>query len=140
MSIERHIFCAGEADTRAAAAALARGACGGRVIALRGTLGAGKTVFAKGFAEALGVPPAQVTSPTFTLLNIYQGTALTVYHLDLYRLTSPEEAEGAGLFDYIGAPDAVTLVEWPERVPGLPYDVLVTIEVADGGREVIIVE
>jgi tRNA threonylcarbamoyladenosine biosynthesis protein TsaE len=139
MGLERHVFCAGADDTRAAGVKLSQQwARGGAVIALCGDLGAGKTVFAKGFCEALGVPQDAVTSPTFTLLNIYEGATLRVYHLDLYRLGSAQEAESAGLFDYIGAADAVTLIEWPERVPGIRYDICVTVTVTDGGREVVI--
>jgi len=87
----------------------------GDVVALSGRLGAGKTMFARGAAHALGVI-APVTSPTFTILNIYEGEGVKVYHSDLYRLHSFAEAEGAGINEFIGASDGVTFVEWAENI------------------------
>ncbi len=87
----------------------------GDFIALRGELGAGKTRFARGVATGLGVDPAvPVTSPTYTLLNIYGGR-LTLYHFDLYRLSGDEEVVELGFADYFHG-DGVSLVEWPERL------------------------
>lgn len=84
----------------------------GGVIALRGTLGAGKTTLARGFLRALGVTGA-VRSPTYTLLEIYP-TRPPVLHLDLYRLADPEEVHGLGLDEW--PPESSWwLVEWPER-------------------------
>jgi tRNA threonylcarbamoyladenosine biosynthesis protein TsaE len=95
----------------------------GDVIALVGTLGAGKTVFAQGVAAGLGVDEG-VTSPTFTLINEYAGR-LPLYHVDLYRLAGPVDAGAIGLEEYLGG-DGVALVEWPERAPALlPDDHLV---------------
>jgi tRNA threonylcarbamoyladenosine biosynthesis protein TsaE len=95
----------------------------GDVIALMGTLGAGKTVFAQGIAAGLGVDEG-VTSPTFTLINEYVGR-LPLYHVDLYRLAGPIDAGAIGLEEYLGG-DGVALVEWPERAPALlPDDHLV---------------
>lgn|GEM_PF-46518 len=92
------------------------------VIALTGDLGAGKTRFAQGFGRGLGVPADEViNSPTFTLINQYQGR-LTCYHIDLYRLTTEAEAETLGLDDIFYA-DGVCLVEWADRIPTeLPAD------------------
>jgi len=83
---------------------------GGEVIVLNGDLGAGKTTFTKGFAEALGVKNA-VTSPTFTLMKKYVGR-LTLYHFDLYRIENTDELEELGFDDYIGEKDAVCMIEW----------------------------
>jgi tRNA threonylcarbamoyladenosine biosynthesis protein TsaE len=95
----------------------------GDVIALAGTLGAGKTVFAQGVAAGLGVEVG-VTSPTFTLINEYAGR-IPLYHVDLYRLAGPVDAGAIGLEEYLGG-DGVALVEWPERAPALlPDDHLV---------------
>lgn len=91
----------------------------GWVIGLIGDLGAGKTQLVKGLARGLSTP-ARVHSPTFALLNEYQGGRLTLYHLDLYRLNSLEDVSAAGLEDYLLNPDGVTVVEWIERwLPGV---------------------
>jgi tRNA threonylcarbamoyladenosine biosynthesis protein TsaE len=103
------------AETEAFGEAWGRAARTGLVIGLSGDLGAGKTQFAKGLARGLGVP-ARVHSPTFALINIYTGGRLTLYHLDLYRLDSPEQIATAGLDDYLH-PDGVAVIEWAERCP-----------------------
>jgi len=89
----------------------------GLVIALCGELGAGKTQLVKGLARGLGVS-VRVHSPTFTLLNIYHGGRLTLFHLDLYRLETREEVSMAGLEDYFN-PDGVAVIEWADRWFGL---------------------
>ena len=90
------------------------------VFTLKGDLGAGKTHFVKGFVKGLGCS-ALVTSPTFTLLNVYEGGEFTVYHFDMYRLTSLEEAQELGFDEYfnLNSLDGVVFVEWPENVEGL---------------------
>ena len=90
----------------------------GDVILLKGDLGTGKTVFAKGFAEGLGIPGREVASPTFTILQEYRQGRLLLYHFDVYRIEEPEEMEETGFFDLIGG-DGVTLIEWPERIEDL---------------------
>jgi tRNA threonylcarbamoyladenosine biosynthesis protein TsaE len=90
-----------------------RGARSGLVIALSGDLGAGKTQLVKGIARGLGIT-TRVHSPTFTLVNIYSGGRLTLYHLDLYRLETPEQILSAGLEEYL-KPDGVAVIEWAER-------------------------
>ena len=83
---------------------------GGETIVLDGDLGAGKTTFTKGLAAALGVKE-EVTSPTFTIMNVYEGGRLPLCHLDMYRLENADEAEELGLFDTV--PDnAVKVIEW----------------------------
>lgn len=86
----------------------------GDVVLLRGELGAGKTVFAKGVAAARGICPEQVTSPSFTLMNVYRGRDV-LCHIDLYRLDDAEGFERAGLLDVFGT-NAIVIVEWPDRV------------------------
>lgn len=89
------------------------------VISLVGDLGAGKTTFSKGFAEGFGVGEV-VTSPTFTIMNEYEGK-MPLYHFDMYRLSSMEEAIGAGFEEYfdLSKLKGVVLVEWASNVEGL---------------------
>ena len=89
------------------------GAQSGLVIGLSGDLGAGKTQFVKGLARGLGIE-ARVHSPTFALVNIYPGGRLTLFHLDLYRLDTQEQINGAGLEEYL-QPAGVAVIEWAER-------------------------
>jgi tRNA threonylcarbamoyladenosine biosynthesis protein TsaE len=94
----------------------------GTVIALHGDLGAGKTCFIQGYAAALGIDEP-VTSPTYTLIGEYKGR-LPLHHIDLYRLSGPEEALGLGLEEYFDA-NGITAIEWAERAEGLlPPDLL----------------
>lgn len=106
----------------------------GDFIALVGELGAGKTQFAKGIALGLAVDPdTPVTSPTYTILNIYQGR-LPLYHFDLYRLDGPEDVENLGFDEYFSG-DGVCVLEWAERLGGdLPADVL-TVSLDHAGTE-----
>lgn len=85
----------------------------GLVIALSGDLGAGKTQFVKGLARGLGIS-ARVHSPTFSLVNIYSGGRLPLFHLDLYRLDTREQILSAGLEEYL-SPAGVAVIEWAER-------------------------
>jgi tRNA threonylcarbamoyladenosine biosynthesis protein TsaE len=86
----------------------------GWVIGLSGDLGAGKTQLVKGIAAGLGITD-RVYSPTFGLINEYRGGRLPLFHLDLYRLNSPEDVVQAGLEEYLLNPNGVTVVEWVER-------------------------
>ncbi|MCL2403963.1 MAG: tRNA (adenosine(37)-N6)-threonylcarbamoyltransferase complex ATPase subunit type 1 TsaE [Defluviitaleaceae bacterium] len=104
--------CSAE-ETEAIAAEYGINAVAGDIICLSGTLGAGKTVFARGVAKGLGYT-GRVTSPTFTIMNIYEGGRLPLYHFDLYRLEGGiADLEGIGYEDYFFA-DGVCLIEWPE--------------------------
>ena len=99
----------------------------GDVIAYTGDLGAGKTAFTRGLARGLGVID-RVTSPTFTIVNEYEGGRLPLFHFDLYRMDSPEELFDIGWEDYL-ARNGVCAVEWSESFPeALPPDcITVTI-------------
>jgi tRNA threonylcarbamoyladenosine biosynthesis protein TsaE len=97
------------------------------LLILRGTLGAGKTTLVKGIAEALNAAEAdEVTSPTFTLVHEYEGTrladgreqAISLYHLDLYRLESERQVEGLAMAE-LATEDAIVLVEWGEKFPSV---------------------
>src|SRR5215471_18275694 len=83
------------------------------IIALRGDLGAGKTLWVKGLARVLGIT-ARIHSPTFSLVNIYPGPRLNLYHLDLYRLETKDQVIAAGLEEYLMV-KGVTVIEWAER-------------------------
>ncbi len=100
----------------------------GAVFALVGDLGAGKTIFSKGFAEGLGIAE-QVASPTFTLVNEYHEGRLPFFHFDIYRIEEGEELEAIGFDEYLYG-EGVTLVEWANRVPELlpPETVWIQIE------------
>ena len=119
-----------EAETQALGAMLAKEAKKGSVISLRGSLGAGKTVFAKGFARELGIQEA-IVSPTFTLVQEYDGR-LKMYHLDLYRLSGEYEFESMGGEDFLYS-DGVALIEWSEKIEQmLPDDTIrVNITIAE---------
>jgi len=93
-----------------------RAAQGGDVICLTGDLGAGKTLFSRGVA-ALGVAASDVNSPTFAIMNVYQGDKLEIHHFDLYRLSREEELEDIGFDEYVYGDDVVTLIEWAELFP-----------------------
>lgn len=99
-------------DTQKAAKAYADTLKGGEVLLLSGDLGAGKTTFVTALVGALG-SPAHVSSPTYSLLHIYEGGRLPVYHYDLYRLLEPQSVEDAGLNEYFLNPNLVCVLEWP---------------------------
>jgi len=102
------------ADTEALGERFGRAARRGLVIALAGDLGAGKTQFVRGVARGLGCA-GRVHSPTFTLVNEYGGGRLKCFHLDLYRLETPEQIFSAGIEEYL-TPDGVSVIEWAERL------------------------
>ncbi len=117
--------------TRAFAAALANVAAPGDVLCLWGDLGAGKTVFAKGFGAGLGVRET-ISSPSFVLMGEYAGR-LPLFHIDLYRLASAVEALDGGLLDDRQA-SGVVLIEWPDRLGDALPDERLDVRI-DGGAD-----
>ncbi len=105
--------------------------------ALYGDLGAGKTVLSRGVARGLGVTEP-VTSPTFTVVQEYRlPDSKFFFHLDMYRIEGEEAALAFGIEDFLFAPDAITLVEWPERISGLlppRQTIAITLEHSDHDR------
>lgn len=130
---------ADEAATERAGAAVARAVedearCAAVLVCLEGDLGAGKTTLARGLLRALG-HAGRVPSPTYTLVEPYELAGLRVHHLDLYRLADEEELLFLGASDWLDAP-GLTLVEWPERAPGLfaRADLRLSLALAAPGR------
>ena len=125
-------------ETEALGARLADALAEGRVVAFTGALGAGKTAFVSGMARALGVEE-RVTSPTFTIVNEYEGGRLPLFHFDMYRLDSADELFHIGWEDYL-ARGGVCAVEWSENVTGAiePDAVRVSILRGDGDNDRVI--
>ena len=110
-----------EAETERLGRALAAVVAPGTVLGLVGPLGAGKTRLVRALAEALGVDPGAIASPTFVLIHEYDGD-LPLYHFDAYRLPGPDDFDALGAADYLGG-DGVCLVEWADLVADrLPAD------------------
>lgn len=120
-----------EADTLQFGAALGALLSPGDALLLSGDLGVGKSVVARGVARALGISGA-MPSPTFALMMPYEG-AHTLYHMDLYRLSGPDELYAAGLDECIGG-DGIAVVEWPETV-GLAPERAVRLRIARARAE-----
>ena len=117
-----------EADTAAVAREVAGGLEPGDVLLLSGNLGAGKTAFVRGLAEGLGIDPADVSSPTFTLVHEYRGGRLPLYHADLYRL----ERAATGELGLEELHNGVLAIEWPDRLTHpLPNARHISIEILD---------
>ena len=132
-------YLADSAATEALGRLLGKHAQDGDVLCLSGDLGAGKTLLSRGVAAALGVEPDEVTSPTFAIMNVYEGRELEVRHFDLYRLNRPEELEDIGFAEYAGG-EGVTLIEWAELFSEqLPEEYLqVELRHEDAGRRAVL--
>ena len=105
----------------------------GAVVAYTGDLGAGKTAFTRGIARGLEIPE-QVTSPTFTIVNEYEGGRLPLFHFDMYRLGSSEELFDIGWDDYL-ARGGVCAVEWSENVEDALDDDAIRVEIRRGDQD-----
>lgn len=126
--MDKKIYIKNEEETRQFALELARGLEAGRVLALIGDLGTGKTTLTKYIAEGLGIDE-NITSPTFTIVQEYKQGRLPLYHFDVYRVYEPEELYEIGIEEYFYG-DGVCVVEWADLIEELlPEDaVIVRIE------------
>ncbi len=127
-----------EQETKELGVRLGRTVSSGTVVSLRGPLGAGKTVIAKGIAEALQINEA-IVSPTFTLVQEYVGT-MPLHHMDLYRLHGIDDFSGIGGEELLYG-DGVTLIEWSEKIEDIlpPGSVRVKIAIGDNGSRDIMI-
>ena len=122
------------AETERLAAHLAPHATPGDVIGLCGALGSGKTALARAFIRArLGRPAEEVPSPTFTLVQLYEHAAGAIWHFDLYRLGEAEDAYELGIEDAFS--DAISLIEWPEKLGTIMPDDWLQVDLAPGEGE-----
>ncbi len=133
-------------ETREIGKELARTLTGGDIIILKGDLGAGKTALTKGIAEGLHIEK-EVTSPTFTLMSVYQvpnhETIKELVHVDTYRIETYEELLEIGIEDYLEKLDTLTIIEWPEKVDKLLLDrqmIIVSIEHGNATERIIRIE
>ncbi|MDL2235898.1 tRNA (adenosine(37)-N6)-threonylcarbamoyltransferase complex ATPase subunit type 1 TsaE [Christensenellaceae bacterium OttesenSCG-928-L17] len=126
------IVAASEADTERLGAQLASHLFGGAFVALFGELGAGKTAFVRGAARIFQVQ--DITSPTFTIMNVYESTPLQLIHVDAYRLQSAEELQETGFEEFLHQ-GAVVFMEWPQHVASaLPKERL-DIQITGSGMQ-----
>jgi len=124
--------------TMRAGAALAPGLSGGMIVTLSGELGSGKTTLVRGLLRGLGWT-GPVKSPSYTLVEHYPISSLYLYHFDFYRFDEPAEWEDSGFAEYF-RPDALCVIEWPERVRGMlpPADVALSLRYRGAGRELLL--
>ncbi len=137
----RTLVTHGESETTRAGVELAADLAPGDVVLLIGDLGLGKTVLARGIATGLGVDPSDVHSPTFTLVNQYQGR-IPVHHVDLYRIDRESDLGELGLEEILGG-EGVAIVEWGERLGRYGVRDAVEVSFVDRGgaeREIRIVD
>ena len=130
------------AETAKVAQDLAKTLKGNETLALFGNLGSGKTVFVKAMAKEFKIKDT-VTSPTFVLMKVYDVKSDKIkqfVHVDCYRLENKEDLADIGLADYLNNPQAVTVIEWAEKITNLPEDTIrINIEYLDDEKRKIII-
>ena len=138
MNTEKIILSTSEEDTEEVGFNLAQSLPRGSVVLLYGNLGAGKTVFARGFARGLGVEDS-VSSPTYTIAQEYPIEGGRLYHLDLYRISDEEAGLAFGVDEFLDDKKSYSLLEWPDRIKGLLPDTVTKVELThleEGKREI----
>lgn len=125
-------FSQSENDTIAVACGFAAGLHGGDVVAFRGGMGMGKTVFVRGCVEALGVD-ADVSSPTFSIVNDYGGD-INIYHFDMYRVESWDSLYSTGFFDYMND-NSILFIEWSENIENVLPENTIYVNFTRGENE-----
>ncbi|OGH86725.1 MAG: tRNA (adenosine(37)-N6)-threonylcarbamoyltransferase complex ATPase subunit type 1 TsaE [Candidatus Magasanikbacteria bacterium RIFOXYC12_FULL_33_11] len=120
---------------------------GGDIILLQGELGAGKTTMSKGIAKGLGITD-EIVSPTFTLMNVYnvvesqKSEVKSIVHIDTYRLENADSLIEIGVEDYLGQPNVITIIEWPEKIKELLNNKKIIeisiVKQSDNNREITI--
>ena len=105
---------------------MGREAVPGQVYTLNGDLGAGKTVFAKGFAKGLGIEDT-VSSPTFTILQVYESGRYPLYHFDVYRIADSSEMDEIGFDEYIYS-EGISLIEWADNIEDILPDKYIRVD------------
>jgi len=130
-----------ETETRSFAQHLAPRLRPGDIIGLQGELGAGKSVFARALMRALGVRDESMPSPTFSLIQTYEGERCKISHMDWYRLESADEIEMLGVREYF-SPPWISIIEWPERAPDLlpDHSILIELECVDDNPNARLIE
>ena len=135
LNTEKIIFSHSEKETEQLASEIARELSPGAMVLLRGDLGAGKTVFSRGFARGLGCEDT-LSSPTYTIVQEYQlPSGARLYHMDLYRIADSASALGFGVDEFLDDPIAYKLVEWPERIESLLPEKFLTVQITHKGDE-----
>ncbi len=131
--------CQSEQETKELGKKIGKNLSSGALISLRGPLGAGKTVIAKGIAQALGIDEA-IVSPTFTIIQEYDGD-LELHHLDLYRIDGVEEFEGVGGEELLYT-EGVTLIEWSEKIEEIlpAHTIYITLSIQENQDRIIAIE
>ena len=112
----------------------------GDVVCLHGDLGAGKTHLAKGIASYFGIDDDEVQSPTFTIINEYQGKDIPVYHFDFYRIGDPREALRMGIEEYFYG-EGICMIEWPSKISEYIPDQAINVHMHHRGghnREILV--
>ena len=127
-------------DTMAFAENFAKKLEKGSVLAFSGDLGAGKTCFTHGLCSGINYR-GEVTSPTFAIVNVYEGGRLPLYHFDMYRVFGWEDLETTGYFDYLDRADGITVIEWSENIENALPDntIFINIEkLGDNERKITV--
>ena len=134
----RTVFSLSEEETLRLGRVVAGGFKGGELILLEGDLGLGKTVFAKGIAEGLGISRDEVTSPSFTIVQEYEGGRFPMFHVDLYRIEGIEEISTLGVEEIL-AGGGIVVVEWGDKLPPYLRRDAITVrfrDVGEGSRQI----